>query len=72
MEDADGKSNLADKKSEKSDGRKIHEAEKNSYLNNSETIENMKDQEYRLAGYVEELDRFLNKALNGQTTVDDL
>lgn len=45
---------------------------KNFYLNNSETIENMNDNEYRLAGYVEELDRFVGKASNGKTTVDDL
>lgn len=29
-------------------------------------------EEYRLAGYVEELDRFLNKVSNGNVTVDDL
>lgn len=45
---------------------------KNSWLSQSQTIENMSDNEYRLAGYVEELDRFLNKASNGKVTVDDL
>ena len=45
---------------------------KNSYLSHSQTVENMSDQEYRLAGYVEELDRFLNKVSNGNVTVDDL
>ena len=29
-------------------------------------------EEYRLAGYVEELDRFLNKVSNGNVTADDL
>ena len=45
---------------------------KNSYLSHSQTVENMSDEEYRLAGYVEKLDRFLNKVSNGNVTVDDL
>lgn len=35
-------------------------------------LSNDRDEEYRLAGYVEELDRFLNKVSNGNVTVDDL
>lgn len=45
---------------------------KNSHLNNSQTVADMDDYEYRIAGYVEELDRFLDKASGGSTTVDDL
>ena len=45
---------------------------KNSYLSHSQTVENMSDEEYRLSGYVEELDRFLNKVSNGNVTADDL
>jgi hypothetical protein len=36
------------------------------------SLSNDRDEEYRLAGYVEELDRFLNKVSNGNVTVDDL
>ena len=36
------------------------------------SLSNDSDEEYRLAGYVEELDRFLNKVSNGNVTVDDL
>ena len=36
------------------------------------SLSNDSDEEYRLAGYVEELDRFLNKVSNGDATVDDL
>ncbi len=35
-------------------------------------VTGLSDEEYRLAGYVEELDRFLNKVSNGNVTVDDL
>ena len=36
------------------------------------SLSNDRDEEYRLAGYVEELDRFLNKVSNGNVTADDL
>ena len=36
------------------------------------SLSNDRDEEYCLAGYVEELDRFLNKVSNGNVTVDDL
>ena len=36
------------------------------------SLSNDRDEEYRLAGYVEELDRFLNKVSNWNVTVDDL
>ena len=36
------------------------------------SLRNDRDEEYRLTGYVEELDRFLNKVSNGNVTVDDL
>ena len=36
------------------------------------SLSNDRDEEYRLAGYVEELDRFLNKVSNGNVTVNDL
>ena len=35
-------------------------------------VTGLSDEKYRLAGYVEELDRFLNKVSNGNVTVDDL
>jgi len=36
------------------------------------SLSNDSDEEYRLGGYVEELDRFLNKVSNGNVTADDL
>jgi hypothetical protein len=45
---------------------------KNAYLNNSAKIDAMSNMEYRIAGFAEELDRFLAKVSGGNTTVDDL
>lgn len=67
-----GLSNEDNEKVKKLVEEKFTQQIKNSYLNNSEKIEDMNNYEYRLAGYVEELDHFLNKASKGQVTVDDL
>ena len=45
---------------------------KNVYLTTSEECAEMTDQEYRIAGYVEECNQFLAKASGGKVTVDDL
>ena len=45
---------------------------KSIYLQTSEETTNMTDEQYRLAGYVEECNRFLAKISEGQITVDDL
>ena len=45
---------------------------KNAYLSNSDKVADMSNEDYRVAGYVEELDRFLSKASGGNTRVDDL
>ncbi len=45
---------------------------KNVYLSTSEECEEMTDLEYRIAGYVEECNRFLAGASGGRITVDDL
>ena len=45
---------------------------KNVYLTTSEECAEMTDQEYRIAGYVEECNRFLTKASGGNVTVDEL
>ena len=45
---------------------------KNVYLTTSEECAEMTDQQYRIAGYVEECNRFLAKASGGKVTVDDL
>lgn len=45
---------------------------KNIYLQTAEETVNMTDEQYRLAGYVEECNRFLAKISDGQITVDDL
>ena len=45
---------------------------KNVYLTTSEECTEMTDQEYRIAGYVEECNRFLSNVSGGKVTVDDL
>lgn len=45
---------------------------KNVYLTTSGECAKMTDQEYRIAGYVEECNRFLANASGGKVTVDDL
>ena len=45
---------------------------KNVYLTTSEECAEMTDQEYRIAGYVEECNRFLSNVSGGKVTVDDL
>ena len=42
------------------------------YLTTSEECAEMTDQEYRIAGYVEECNRFLANTFGGKVTVDDL
>ncbi len=45
---------------------------KNVYLTSSDECTEMTDQEYRIAGYVEECNRFLSNASGGKVSVDDL
>ncbi len=45
---------------------------KNIYLTTSKECAEMTDQEYRIAGYVEECNRFLSNASGGKVSVDDL
>ena len=45
---------------------------KNVYLTSSDECAEMTDQEYRIAGYVEECNRFLSNASGGKVSVDDL
>ena len=45
---------------------------KNVYLTTSEECAEMTNQEYRIAGYVEECNRFLSNVSGGKVTVDDL
>ena len=45
---------------------------KNVYLTTSKECTEMTDQEYRIAGYVEECNRFLSNASGGKVSVDDL
>lgn len=45
---------------------------KNIYLTTSNECAEMTDQEYRIAGYVEECNRFLSNVLGGKVSVDDL
>lgn len=45
---------------------------KNVYLTTSEECAEMTDQEYRIAGYVEECNRLLSNVSGGKVTVDDL
>ena len=45
---------------------------KNIYLTTSKECAEMTDQEYRIAGYVEECNRFLSNVSGGKVTVDDL
>ena len=45
---------------------------KNIYLTTSNECAEMTDQEYRIAGYVEECNRFLSNVSGGKVTVDDL
>ena len=44
----------------------------NVYLSTSNECAEMTDQEYRIAGYVEECNRFLSNASGGKVSVDDL
>ena len=45
---------------------------KNVYLTTSEECAEMTDQEYRIAGYVEECNRFLSNVSGGKVSMDDL
>lgn len=45
---------------------------KNIYLTTSNECAEMTDQEYRIAGYVEECNRFLSNASGGKVSVEDL
>ena len=45
---------------------------KNVYLTTSKECTEMTDQEYRIAGYVEECNRFLSNASGGKVSVEDL
>lgn len=45
---------------------------KNVYLTSSDECTEMTDQEYRIAGYMEECNRFLSNASGGKVSVDDL
>ena len=45
---------------------------KNMYLTSSDECTEMTDQEYRIAGYMEECNRFLSNASGGKVSVDDL
>lgn len=45
---------------------------KNIYLQTSEETTGMTDEQYRIAGYVDECNRFLGKLSDGKITVDDL
>lgn len=45
---------------------------KNVYLTSSDECAKMTDQEYRIAGYVEECNRFLSRVSGGKVSVEDL